>query len=198
MAYVAQSQVWEAKKAAIAFAARQLQDANPHLAANDGNSLTTAAKNVRIELKRAFPGISFQVRSKRFSGGNDLRVSWIDGPNKQQVEAIIKAYSAGDFDGMTDSYDYRKDRAFTEAFGCAKYVFAERQYSDAAIASAIRTVTNRYRFDGIAPPSVEDYRMGRCWNASPIMGGDLQHRSDWGSLISQELSRRTWAITKRA
>jgi hypothetical protein len=137
----------------------------------------------------------FSVKTSRFSMGDDMRVEWIDGPTSSQVDAIIQRYKSGDFDGMTDSYDYRKDHAWTDAFGDAKYIFANREYSDSAIAGAIRTVTQRYHFDGIKVPSVEDYQQGRAWNIpSPIIGGELRNRSDWGSLIRQELSKRTWCL----
>jgi len=149
-------------------------------------------KNMRIELARAFPGVKFSVRSQRFSGGDDIRVEWLDGPTSAQVDAIIQRYRTGTFDGMTDSYEYRDDHAWTDAFGDAKYIFAQRENSDRAIASAIRTVTQRYRFEGIEVPSVDDYRNGRAWGKSPILGGGQYH--DWQSLIGRELSKRTWTL----
>lgn len=109
------TQDWEVKQAARKSAASILASNHPYLVPA-GNSLTTAAKNVRIELKRAFPDVKFSVRTSRFTGGDDLRVEWTDGPNTKQVDAITKKYAAGSFDGMTDCYDYSSS-AWTDAFG---------------------------------------------------------------------------------
>ena len=159
------AQTWESKQAAISFAAKQLQAANPHLMPSNGNSLISAAKNIRIELARAFPGIKFCVRTKRFSGGNDLNVDWTDGPTTKQVDAIIERYDSGSFDGMTDCYNYRDDRAFTAAFGEVKYTFSNRTYSDKMLLSVIGRV---HRYLGGVDRSIEqcvaDYKVGGLWN----------------------------------
>lgn len=105
-----------ARKAMRATIAKGLQDANPHLV--PGQSCVIAAKNVRIELKAAFKGVKFFVKSESFSGGNAIRVSWTDGPTDAQVEEITNKYRAGRFDGMTDCYDYEFSY-WTEAFGDA-------------------------------------------------------------------------------
>lgn len=185
---------WKAKKAAREATARALQAANPQLVAAGPNesSLTAAAKNIRIELKAAFPGVKFSVKSRRFSGGDAIDVRWTDGPNTEQVDAIIDKYSAGSFDGMTDCYNYATS-AWTIAFGDAKYVHSARDFSDKAIASAMRTIVNQYGV-GAAVCGVEDYRKGRCWGVRLANGGD-QSLAD---LINRVLYRRTWALTKVA
>lgn len=94
------------------------------------DSLIAAAKNVRTQLKAAFPGIKFRVTTDRFSMGDSLHVSWIDGPETARVEAIVKRYQAGRFDGMTDCYEY-SGSAWTAAFGDAKYTSCSRTYSPA-------------------------------------------------------------------
>ena len=190
---------WTAKQAAKTSAARALAAANPHLiCAIGGNSLTTAAKNIRIELARAFPGVKFSVKTRRFSMGNAIDVHWTDGPISAQVNPIIDQYSAGDFDGMTDSYDYRHN-AWVDAFGDAKYVHATREHSDAAIAAAVRTVQAKYAGNlsslGITSISVDDWRNNRLWNVD-VCGGGRCSNSDLQSLISHEVYRRTWALDK--
>jgi hypothetical protein len=60
------------------------------------------AKLIRTALKRAFPGVTFSVRSKVYSGGSSINVDWTDGPTAKQVEAIAKSYQGGRFDGMID------------------------------------------------------------------------------------------------
>lgn len=123
------------------------------------NSLITASKNIRIELKVAFPGIKFSVTSERYSGGNSIDVAWTDGPTSKQVDAIIRKYQGGSFDGMTDCYDY-DNRVFNDLFGRAKYVFARRNYSDAAVQASIDRIAAKYASD---PITVEQYRRGVLW-----------------------------------
>lgn len=192
------TQDWQAKQAARKFAAEQLQLAHPQLAPA-GDPLTTAAKNIRLELRAAFPGVKFSVKTSRFAGGDSIDVRWIDGPTSSQVEAIANRYAAGSFDGMTDSYNYERS-AWTDAFGDAKYVSCSRDHSDRAITSSVRTVATRYGC--AAGVNVENfakaYKTGELWNCSPIIGGDRMNRSDWQSLVTLELSRRTWCITRNA
>jgi hypothetical protein len=173
--------------------AAQLVATHPHLTPAAGNSLIAAAKNIRAELKRAFPAVAFSIRSRRFSMGNAIDVRWTDGPTSEQVDAIIGKYSAGTFDGMTDCYNYERS-AWTQAFGDAKFVHAHRDHSPRAIAAAIRTVFARYEANlrGIELATVEAFQRGELWNVRvPFLNTELQ------GLISQEAHRRTWAIAQK-
>lgn len=89
-----------------------------------------AAENIRRELKAAFPGVNFSVKTKSFSGGDDINISWTDGPTTEEVQAITSKYEEGSFDGMVDMYNYHKDR--DDLIGGAKYVFENRHISDEA------------------------------------------------------------------
>ena len=93
-----------------------------------GGALVAAAKNLRTQLRKAFPGHKFSVTTDRFAGGDALRVSWINGPAVSRVEAIACQYKAGSFNGYEDIYEYNRS-AWTEAFGDAKYVSCSRDYS---------------------------------------------------------------------
>jgi hypothetical protein len=86
-----------------------------------------AAKAIRLELKKEFPGILFKVRSDSYAGGNSVDVSWIDGPTRRAVEAFIGKYQYGSFDGMTDSYNYSN---IHKDIAQVKYVFANRDLSN--------------------------------------------------------------------
>lgn len=89
-----------------------------------------AAKNIKAELTRAFPGVKFSVRSDSFSGGNSVDVSWPLGPSGKAVDAILNKYEYGSFDGMTDSYDYDHSAygdAVSIVLGRAKYVHGQRE-----------------------------------------------------------------------
>lgn len=92
-----------------------------------------AAKNIRKELKLAFPGVKFSVRSDSFSMGNSVDVSWSNGPTSKAVEEIIGKYQYGHFDGMEDIYR-DNNSAFSSAVGIvlgqAKYVHGHRSTVD--------------------------------------------------------------------
>lgn len=188
---------YQAKQKARASAVNALHATHPHLVPVDKNSLTAAAKNIRTELRTAFPGVKFSVRSSRFSGGDSITVSWTDGPNGDQVDAIVHRYKAGSFDGMQDLYEY-DDRAWTDAFGDAKYISTSRDASEKAVASAIRTVANVYaanfKSHSIPVPSVQQYRSGDLRNVRVIDGATMH--DDLHSLIQREICRRTWSLTQ--
>lgn len=93
------------------------------------SSVVTAAKNIRTELKRVFPGVKFSVRSKSYSMGNSINIDWIDGPTVERVESVTQKYQYGDFDGMEDIYNSRCAQ-FNDIFGGSKYVFENREYSE--------------------------------------------------------------------
>lgn len=51
-----------------------------------------AAANIRTELKRAFPGVTFSVRLTHYGA---VSVRWTDGPRQAEVEALCRRYKAG-------------------------------------------------------------------------------------------------------
>lgn len=152
-----------ARQAMRASIAKGLQDANPHLVA--GQTCVIAAKNIRIELKAAFKGVKFSVKSESFSGGNAIRVNWTNGPTVAQVEEITNKYKAGTFDGMTDCYNYEFSY-WTEAFGDAKFITASRDVSDALVERVLAALAARYgTMDGQPCPTLHDYRNGNLWGS---------------------------------
>jgi len=103
----------------------------PYLIIQDGNikSRVLAAKNIRIELSKAFPGQKFSVTSESYSGGDSVDVHWTDGPTDDEVNKIINKYQYGTFDGMEDIYNYHTT-VFNNTFGDTKYVLGQRSISD--------------------------------------------------------------------
>ncbi len=65
-------------------------------------SCAETAKLLRAQLKKAFPGVKFSVRSKVYSGGASIDVSYTDGPTTDAVDAVCQPFKGGDFDGMVD------------------------------------------------------------------------------------------------
>lgn len=65
-------------------------------------SCAETAKLIRAALKKAFPATKFGVRSKTYSGGASISVSWTDGPTDREVSAITGGFAGAGFDGMID------------------------------------------------------------------------------------------------
>lgn len=63
------------------------------------------AKLARKALRNKFPDIKFSVRSESYSGGCAIRVSWLDGPTSDEVDAVTDQFRGSRFDGMID-YGY--------------------------------------------------------------------------------------------
>jgi hypothetical protein len=163
----------------------KLQAAHPNLvpisAKND--ALVAAAKNIRKELAAAFAGVKFSVKSSRYSGGDSIDISWVDGPTTAQVDEIADKYQGGDFNGMDDSYTYRRND-WIRTFGDAKYVHAQRSYSDRWVMAVMYRVGKRL---GGLPhvPTLEDFRKGRLWNFMTSGG------CDYGREVNIALSEST-------
>lgn len=181
-----------AKKSADAQAFRDavesLKSSHPYL--TQGSGCVVAARNIRTELKRAFHGVKFSVRSESFSGGDAVRVSWIDGPTTEQVEKITAKYSGGSFDGMTDCYNYRRS-PWTEVFGEAKYITTRREHSDAAILSAARRV--KAKLGGITESAEEiaaAYKRGQVYQIKQSGGCDVERH------LNMAISRHTYCLTR--
>ena len=65
-------------------------------------TVTDTAKLVRQALSKQFPVVKFSVRSKSYSGGASIDVSWTDGPRAKVVDETIKGFEGRSFDGMND------------------------------------------------------------------------------------------------
>jgi hypothetical protein len=71
---------------------------------NDSRYIDTAeaAKMLRPQLRKNFPGVKFSVRIDRYAGGSSIDVKWTDGPTAKQVEEIAHGFRGRRFDGMDD------------------------------------------------------------------------------------------------
>lgn len=102
----------------------------PWLKVSDGKVSTRSlgAANLKTELQREFPGVKFSVKSEAYAGGDAIRVHWNFGPTADEVARFTDKYREGDFDGMTDCYDYNHDNVWPDVFGGAKYVTESRHF----------------------------------------------------------------------
>ena len=84
-----------------------------------------AAKNIRIELKKRFPGTKFSVRSDY----NSVSVTWSDGPKPSSVQSVTRRHKSGTFDGMTDSSGWDRSNVFGQTFGECQFMSETRNIS---------------------------------------------------------------------
>ena len=92
------------------------------------SSHAAAAKAIREELKKTFPGIKFSVISDSYSMGDSVHIDWTDGPTTGEVDSIVKKYQYGSFNGMEDIYEITNSR---EDIPQTKYIQTSRSQSDA-------------------------------------------------------------------
>lgn len=64
-------------------------------------NIVETAKIIRQELKAAFPGIKFSVRTERYSMGSHCVIRWSVGPTQAEVEAVADRFYGKDYDEMT-------------------------------------------------------------------------------------------------
>lgn len=118
----------------------------PHLFARTDNGKTSnsalAAKNIKIELKRAFSGQKFSVTKR----GNSINISWEDGPTQAEVNKITGKYEHGYFDPMNDLYEYQYS-SWCDVFGSAKYVTENRTVSNIKIIEMAEKFGKKISFD---------------------------------------------------
>lgn len=94
-------------------------------------STTETAKLIRQDLKATFPSIKFSVRSHT-RGTDAIVVEWEDGPTTRQVEALVNGYQEGDFDGMTDCYNYHGGKMINGREYGVRWMQTQRNMSPAA------------------------------------------------------------------
>ena len=124
------------------------------------------AANLRVELKRKFPGVKFSVRSKEFSGGDDINVEWCDGPTTEIVHLVTAKYENHVTDISGDYRDYEPG-AFNEVFGGTKYLFCQRHMSDATEATLYAEIGVKWTRETDA----ERQRIFRAFQNTPLPVG---------------------------
>lgn len=97
----------------------------------------TTGNNVRAELKHHFPTTKFSVRYSSFSGGDEYRIEWMDGPTYEAVDAVAHKFQLYHPDELSqgDYWDPCPSH-FTKMYGDASYIMVQRGISDEAVAKA--------------------------------------------------------------
>lgn len=168
------------------------------------------AKLIRQALKESFQDVKFSVKSKTYSGGASISVSWTDGPNNAQVEAVAGHFEASYFDGSIDYKGpiYHMLDGQQVRFG-ADFIHFNRNYSDAAIERAIERMHRKYAgnfADSVdAKSTVEEYRRGYLYNKAipglhagfghsqqAVINGFLHMHSDRLKVIESPTAKRAF------
>lgn len=70
--------------------------------------VSQTAALIRKEIKTAFPAMPFTCTSKSYAGGNSISIDLMGVPEERQalVARMVAKYRLGNFDGMTDCYEY--------------------------------------------------------------------------------------------
>lgn len=146
-------------------------------------SCADTAKLVRTALKDAFPKTKFSVKSKTYSGGASITISWIDGPTSREVEAVAKQFQGATFDGMIDLKSHHTSNLNGEAvrFG-ADFIFTSRDFSVAFLQRRADKVA--HRFGGELVQVIEN----NYGHAELVGGHERWSTSTWSfrDLIMQE------------
>lgn len=121
------------------------------------------AKAIRQELKKSFPNTSFRVRSKSFSGGDDVSIDWTDGPTVKEVDSLIGKYQYGHFNGMEDIYEYSNSR---KDIPQTKYLLTSRGMSDEIRKQITEEISHKFAVDMTDEKTV--FAKFGCWSSNVI------------------------------
>lgn len=129
-----------------------------------------AAKNIRLVLKRKFPGVKFSVKSDYSS----CNIKWQDGPTDAAVSEAVAPFDIGYSDSMTDYFTTVATK-FSETYGGVQYLFTKRELGAETIKASIKAI---YGDNG---PTYEEWQAGRAWRQVANHGnyGPNAYGSDW-------------------
>ncbi len=106
------------------------------------------AKLVRVALASNFPGVKFSVKSKTYSGGASIDISWTNGPKASEIKKITGNFDGASFDGMIDLKSYHSQihpiTGERVHFG-ADYIFTNRRYTRNFLEPIINKVCEQWR-----------------------------------------------------
>jgi len=105
--------------------------------------------------------MSVKITSKSYTGGSSLNISYAGGCDTEVIEKAAKHLQMGEFNGMSDSYDYKKDRGLTldgKKLQQFRYVFVHQEFSDEFWFKLAKFLSDKVPFADIpALQTKEDY-----------------------------------------
>lgn len=114
------------------------------------SGVANVAKRIREDLKRLYPGIKFRVTSKNYTGGDSVRVEYLDFLPDKELEKRFNIYQRGHFNGYEDIYENGPDRHEIDQNGniktipTTKFLFIERKISENVRNEARQYILKRY------------------------------------------------------
>lgn len=157
--------------------AKDLITDHPYLH-TDGD-YTSLAKNIRIILKRNFPGKKFHVRRYSFK---EITIAWIDGPSSEQVQEVLTPFKILCFDEFEERWVVTPT-AWTTAFGGIQKITCKRTFTKEKIDEAIEFIGEKYQTKDL--PSHEDFIRGELKYYCPVD----KNNPTWHKLIEEFLMK---------
>jgi len=143
-------------------------------------STNDTAKLIRKALKDNFPDTKFGVRSKKYSGGSSITVSYTDGPPYKAVKKVAERFEGASFDGMRDLKEYKThvDENGEMVHYGPDFVFVNRDYSDAATYWATRYVLETQHLTVWRNGELTDWDGEGDYNKESVMIGQSREYVD--------------------
>jgi phospholipid N-methyltransferase len=131
-----------------------------------------SAKILREALKKEFPEIKFSVRSKSYSMGSSIDITYTDGPIAKDVEKITSEFEDVRYDDMTGEI----------LSGGNRFVHVSRDVSEENEKAIFNQIQKEYvNFDGW---TLEDYHKGRMdWDVARIFRNKLDETPFYATSI---------------
>lgn len=137
------------------------------------------AKLIRDELKRDYPTIKFTVRSENYSMGNSINVSFKDRYDLlKEIETKLAKYKDGNFDGMTDCYDYKPNPSNLPR---TKFLFVKCEVSSDLKEKIYTKLAENFGIED-KNNDMEWHKVFNAWK-DQVLWGVLNARSDRGVKI---------------
>lgn len=148
---------------------------------NNPHSGRLAGKNIRAQLRAAFPGHCIAVHSPR---RGQLTVAWQDGPTVDDVRAIVAIYQRSPPADRPEGAD--QHTAWTNAFGGVDLLQLTRSLSASLVDQAIEIAFARHAtaLVGVDRPLADDFFHGRLiFTAIPSIEREGGGVADLQSLV---------------
>jgi hypothetical protein len=91
------------------------------------NPTATVAKAIRKELKRLYPNVKFSITSKISAGSDRINIKYDSDIPKSEIKKITNKYLDGYFDGMEETYKYKKNN---QEIYRVQYILIQRHIPD--------------------------------------------------------------------
>jgi hypothetical protein len=133
------------------------------------------AKLIRTELKKAFPGQKFSVKSDY----NSIDVRWTNGPSEETVKSVVGQYQTGHYEEITKEFGFDSSPYYN------KYLFFQREIDQELYLSEARRICKEW---GVNLPENTTYNaLGSIlWN----IGREI--KEDLGRIVGQEISKTNY------